>query len=111
MTNVPDVGAEQAVLVYLDGVGLPNEVYAEYDLATLEDRLEAIVRDAALGEYDGHEFGPTDVTLFFYGTDAERLRAGIEPVLSAYPLCRGARVVVRYGGPGAAQREFRVAAA
>jgi hypothetical protein len=65
MTNLPGADAEQAVLVYLDGVGLPDEVYAGYDVATLEDRLDAVVREGALGEYDGNEFGPTEVTLFF----------------------------------------------
>lgn len=102
--------SEQAVIVYLDGVGLPDETYAEYDLATLEDQLDAVVREGRLGEYDGNEFGPTEVALYFYGSDAERLSAALAPVLTDYPLCRGARVVVRAGGPGAPQREFRMAA-
>ena len=52
--------------------------------------------------------GPTETTLFMYGPDAERLFAGVEATLRAYPLCRGARVVIRRGGPGAATREVRL---
>jgi hypothetical protein len=41
MTNVPEAGAKQAVLVYVDGVGLPNEVYDEYERSTLERETQA----------------------------------------------------------------------
>jgi hypothetical protein len=88
--------ADQAVLVYLDGLGLPDEVYAHYDLATLEDQLIAAIQAGALGEFDGNECEPSETTLFMYGTDAERLFAGIESTLRACPLCQNARVVIRY---------------
>jgi hypothetical protein len=42
--------------------------------------------------------------LFLYGPDADKLFAGVEPVLRNYPLCQGAKVVLRYGGPGAPER-------
>ncbi len=99
-------GPDQAVLVYLDGTGLPDEVYERCDVATIEDMLaEALAREGT-GEFDGNEFGPGEVTLFMYGEDAERLFATVGPVLRSYPLCQGARVVIRHGGPGAAQREI-----
>jgi hypothetical protein len=99
---------EQAVLVYLDGVGLPDHVYKESDLTTLEDRLTQLIKRDALGEYDGNEIGPTETTLYMYGPDAERLFAGIEKSLREYPLCRKSRVVIRRGGPSAAEREVRL---
>lgn len=97
---------DQAVLVHLDGAGLPDEVYAECDLATIEDQLCAALEREPVGELDGNEMTPTGATLFLYGPDAERLFAVVEPVLRAYPLCRNARVIVRRGGPGAEQREL-----
>lgn len=104
--------AEQhAVLVYLDGTGLPDEVYTECDLATLEDRLHAAIARVGAGEYDGNEFGETETTLFMYGPDAEKLFSAIEPVLRAYPLCRNARIIIRKGGPGGPQRELKLPAA
>ena len=100
---------DQAVLIYLDGQGLPDEVYADCDLMTLEDKLEQALRSGNLGVVDGNEVGPGEVTIFLYGADAEAMVRGIEPVLREYPLCRGARVVVRRGSPGSEQREFLVA--
>ena len=101
-------GGQQAVLVHLDGSGLPDHVYEECDLATIEDRLvEAIERDQ-LGEFDGNEMGPTETTLYMYGPDAERLFSGIEPILRGYALCQGARVRIRRGGPGTDEREVRL---
>lgn len=100
--------SEQAVLVHLDGRGLPEHIYKQYDLATIEDRLiEAIKRDR-LGEFDGNEIGPDEATLYMYGPDAERLFAGIESILREYPLCQGARVEIRRGAPGAPLREVRL---
>lgn len=97
---------DQAVIVYLNGTSLPDSVYEEYDLATLEDRLKAAVARQNLGEFDGDEMGPTETALFLYGPDAEALFAGVERTLRDYPLCQGARVVLRRGGPGAGQREI-----
>ena len=99
---------QQAVLVYLDGTGLPDEVYEECDLATIEDRLTEVIEREGLGEFDGNEIGPTEVTLFMYGPDAERLFAGIESTLRDYPLCQRARVVIREGEPGARERVLRL---
>ena len=100
--------SEQAVLVYLDGKNLPVEVYRDCDLATIEDRLREAIEKDGLGEFDGNEIGETETTLYMYGPDAERLFAGIELTLRAYPLCKNARVVIRRGGPGGEQREIRL---
>jgi hypothetical protein len=99
---------EQAVLVHLDGLGLPEAAAREDDLASLEDQLTGTIERAGLGEFDGNETGPTSTTLFMYGPDAERLFAGVEQVLRGHPACRGARVEIRRGGPGAGQREVRL---
>lgn len=94
----------QAVIVYLDAHGLPDEIYEEHDLATLEDQLEQAINAAQAGDFDGNEFGPGVVTLYMYGPDAERLFSVVEAPLRAYPLCAGAKVVVRRGGPGSPER-------
>jgi hypothetical protein len=99
---------DQAVLVYLDGTGLPDAVYERYDLATLEDRLSEALARQGTGEFDGNEIGPGETTLFMYGADAEKLFATIEPLLRAYPLCKGARVVIRAGEPGSPERQLRL---
>jgi len=99
---------EQAVFVYLDGQSLPDEVYEEYDLATLEDDLSEVLEKGSLGKLDGNEFGPDEAVLFMYGPDAEAMFSGIEATLRAYPLCRNARVIIRQGHSGAPQPEIRL---
>ncbi len=91
---------EQAVLVYLDGLSLPKEIYENYDLATLEDQLIEAIESQSLGEFDGNEVGPEEAVLYMYAPNAEALFAGIEPILLDSPLCQNARVIVRQGGPG-----------
>jgi len=96
---------DQAVLVKLDGVGLPDHVYEECDLATIEDRLIAVIEEKKLGEFDGNEVGERDTTFYMYRSNAEKLFAGIEAVLRDYPLCAGAEVTIRRGKPGAPERK------
>jgi tetratricopeptide (TPR) repeat protein len=85
------------VLVELDGINLPEWVYRDCDIATLENRLEEVLEIDAQGELDGHETGPESTTLFLYGADAEALFRAVEPLLRDYPLCRGARLTIRQG--------------
>lgn len=99
---------EQAVLIHLDGLSLPDAVYEQYDLATLEDDLIAAMDSAGTGELDGNEVGPEGAILFLYGPDAAALLASIEPILHASPLCQNARIVLRAGDPGAPETEVRL---
>ena len=99
---------EQAVIVYLAGTGLSDEIYQDYDLATLEDRLVDAVADSASGEYDGNELSADGTTLYLYGPDAETLFAAVEGTLRGYPLCQNARVVIRHGPPGSPGREVMI---
>ncbi len=103
-----DGGNTQAVLVRLDGVGLPPAVYEQCDLATIEDQLTAVIERERLGQFDGNDVGGGGATLYMYGPDAERLFSGIQATLRAYPLCAGAKVIVRKGGPGSPQREVKL---
>lgn len=96
---------EQAVLVFLRGSGLPDHVYEEFDVATLEDSLIQAIDSAGVGEFDGNEFGPDEVVLYMYGPDAEALWEVIKPIIEAYPLCQGARIQIRPGGPDVSGRE------
>lgn len=104
----PAAGEEQAVLVYLDGQNLPDDVYDSCDTLTLEELLQPVLERTGVGEFDGTETGPSETCCYLYGANAERLFEAIEPVLREYPLCQGARVVIRYGGPGAREREVRL---
>ncbi len=99
---------QHAVVVYLDGAGLPAEVYQRYDLSTLEDQLRAVLISPAVGEYDGNEVRESTTVLYMYGPDSERLFATVDATLRAYPLCKNARVLIRPGPPGTPPRELRL---
>jgi hypothetical protein len=79
--------------------------YGLKDLGPLretESRLDAAVKSAEVGEYDGDEIA-TDLSegsLYMYGPDADRLFAAVRPVLESASFMRGAVVHVRYGPPG-----------
>jgi tetratricopeptide (TPR) repeat protein len=89
--------ASGEVLIELDGIHLPESVYKDCDIATLENRLEEALEISRLGELDGHETGPESTVLFLYGSNAEALFRAVEPLLLDYPLCRGARLTIRQG--------------
>jgi len=104
----PSTEGDQAVLVFLDGVNLSAEVYESCDLVTLEDKLLPVLEASGAGELDGSESGPTKTCLFFYGPNADQLFSAIKSTLERYPLCSGARVILRYGGPGSREHELRL---
>ncbi len=99
---------DECVLIHLDGVSLPDEVYANCDLSTLEDQLIEAIQKSRAGELDGNEVGDKETTIFTYGPDADRLYKAMEPVLRSYPLCQNARIVIRKGGPGSTQTEAQL---
>ena len=63
---------EEAVLISLDAQGLDDAVYQAYDLSTLEDLLSEQIGPDDIGELDGHEIGPSQTTIYLYGSDAVR---------------------------------------
>src|ERR1019366_4136012 len=52
--------SDECVLIHLDGVHLPDQVYQECDLSTLEDMLIEAIESSNAGELDGNEIGPTE---------------------------------------------------
>src|SRR5438477_4676628 len=100
--------SEHALLVHLDGTGLPAAVYKEYALNTIETELISVIDVFFFKQKTAYEIGGTGATLFMYGPNGDRLFAGIEAALRAYPLCRNARVLIRPGPPGTPARELRL---
>lgn len=93
---------EECFLVSFEAEPLPDEFWM------LQDRLYEEMDNSEVGKFDGNEIGEGTAELFFYGPDASQLFQAIEPILSEYPMCRNARVVLRKGGPGSPQRELRL---
>lgn len=100
-----EFGTQQCLAIFLDGTGLPDEVYAALD-------FEAVVGDlgAAAGTDSFRSFwqGPEETGLFFFGPDAEAMFTRVEPVLRALPIGQNARVVVRHGKDVFNPRQVRI---
>jgi hypothetical protein len=100
-----ELGTQQCVAIFLDGVTLPDQVYEMLD-------FEAIVGDLGVAaggtSYRGFWQGAEETGLFFYGPDAEALFDRVEPVLGRLAIGQNARVVVRYGKPTLNPRELRM---
>ncbi|HZD59243.1 MAG TPA: hypothetical protein VE439_02160 [Anaerolineae bacterium] len=87
---------EHAVIVHF--------AYGKTDLQPifdLEDRLEAAINEAGVGEFDGNEVAQdgSDGYLYMYGPNADRLFETIRPVLETSDFMKGASVKLRYGPP------------
>jgi hypothetical protein len=84
--------------------------YGSTDLSplfSLEDELIGAIEAAEVGDYDGNEIATdgSDGRLYMYGPDAARLADVVRPILVKAPFMKGARMTLRYGGPGNATRE------
>ena len=89
---------EHAVVVYLKlsdaKFGTPED---RASIHRLSASLESAINTAAVGDFDGDEFGKGECALFMYGPDADRLFATIEPIVRASRHAQGARAIKRYG--------------
>jgi hypothetical protein len=91
-------GGEQAVLIYLEG--------EDFDIMVrLSEKLTEAIENSGLGMFDGNEIGGNETVLFMYGPDAKLLFKQIDPILREDEFCRGAKAIIRWGGPGSPQRE------
>lgn len=101
---------EQAVIVHIRLGDRQTAIPERYKAVhALEGQLEQAIKDKAVGEFDGDEFGEDECVLYMYGPNADHLYRAIEPVLKAARLADGGYAVKRYGAaqdPNA--REARV---
>ena len=100
-----EFGRQECVAVFLDGISLPDEVYATLDIDAVIGDLDKV---AGEGSYRGHWMGPEETALFFFGPSADDLFARLEPALRALPVGQNARIVLRYGKESQSPRTVRL---
>lgn len=83
-------GAAEGLALFLNGTGLPDEVYAECDVNFVIAEADRLMGEA--GKVKGHWEGSMDTVLYCYGPSFAAMREAIEPLLTSYPLCQKARV-------------------
>jgi hypothetical protein len=100
-------GRKEGLAVYLDGINLPDEVY---DTCSC-DGLAALISNALAsveGEIFGSWVGRSETAIYLYSPNAENMFSILEPILSGYPLCQNARIVIRHGNPDLHPRTVRL---
>src|SRR5688500_7790992 len=100
-----EFGRQQCLAIYLDGVSLPEDVYAELDF---ERVVEQIGDAAGPASFRGFWQGPEETGLYYFGENADDMFARVEPVLRALPIGQNARVVVRHGKDAFKPRTVRM---
>jgi hypothetical protein len=98
-------GKQQCLAIFLDGMTLPEEVYADLDFEAVVAELGAAAGD---GSNRGFWQGAEETGLFFFGPDAEAMFARVEPVLRRLPIGQNARVVLRHGKQDLNPRDVRM---
>jgi len=101
------IGRLQSLAVYLDGVGLPDQVYADLDFDQTLAEIEQALAQNGPALHDTWT-GPEETALYFFGPDADEMFKRVEPTLRRIPVCQNARVVLRYGHPSLPPREVRL---
>ena len=83
-------GVDEGLGVFLNGVDLPDAVYAECDVNHVIEEANRLL--AGRGRFLSHWQGERETGLFFYGRSFADMKAAIASFIAAYPLCRGARI-------------------
>lgn len=101
----PKFKSEHSVIVHF--------TYYKEDLNPLhefEKILEEAIKQADVGEYDGHEIAMdlSDGFLYMYGPNAEALFKVVKPHLEKNDFTRGSLAVLRFGGPGTGAKELEI---
>lgn len=83
-------GAQEGLALYLNGIDLPKEVYADCDVNHVFDECERLLDNA--GSVNSYWEGPRETALYMYGADFNAMRERLTPLLETYPLCRQYRI-------------------
>lgn len=85
-----EFGTVEGLALYLDGAGLPAQVYADHDVNEFVDALHAALDGAGAV----HSYWESEATtaLYLYGASADAMGAAVAPLLATHPLARGSRL-------------------
>ncbi len=88
--RVIEFGKHEGLALYINGIDLPPQVYANSDINFVIDECNRLLTGAAF--VNSHWQGPSETALYMYGKDFDAMRQRIEPLLDSYPLCQKCRV-------------------
>jgi hypothetical protein len=92
---------EQALIVKIklsdDNLGSDGDKKMILDI---ENRIEHVIEENGLGEFDGDEFGEGFCTMYIYGESVDAILESVDSIFrdSRLPSC--SYLIKRYGNPG-----------
>jgi hypothetical protein len=84
-------GRREGFAIYLDGINLPAEIYAQCDINVVVGEIDKRLKGH--GEIEAHWQGPTETALYVYGDANAVMKPLIDDFIASHPLCKGARIV------------------
>ena len=85
-------GVSEGLAMFLDGVGLPAAVYGACDINQLIEAANERLALGGGGRFYSHWQGSKETGLYFYGPSFALMKSALEPLVSSFPLCQGARI-------------------
>jgi hypothetical protein len=101
-------GNRETISIYLDGVGLPDEVYENADFDQIVSEISESVKPMGAGEYRGFSQGETETALYIFAPSADSTYATLQSVIAKHLLFQNARAVLKYMAPEKPEKEFRI---
>jgi hypothetical protein len=102
VTDLPDSSYDDKPAVTVAAMLHDNGFFGLVELWTLndfEDELEKPLLALQCGRWSGHESGGGERTIFYLGTDAEKMFRAMIPRLKRHEWASGSYVLLNYGKP------------
>jgi hypothetical protein len=83
-------GKKEGIGIYLDGINLPDQVYADADIDYLAEELNK--KASPHNIHNRNWTGNEESGLYYYSDSFEKMKTEIQDIINNYPLCEGARI-------------------
>ncbi|PJJ79489.1 hypothetical protein [Mucilaginibacter auburnensis] len=84
-------GKLEGLAIYLDGINLSDEVYANLDLEAIDTKLKELTSNKS--EVVRYWQGNTETALYFYNASFSQMKEAIAEFVDTDPECENARIV------------------
>lgn len=83
-------GKLEGIGIYLDGINLPKNVYAECDINFVISAVHRLTNtEEKISRYWEND---SSTALYFYGESFEKMKLDIKELIENYPLCKNCRI-------------------
>jgi hypothetical protein len=107
LCNEP-IGNLECLGIYLDGVGLPNDVYANLDFSAVLEQLHLELKTASAGEPRGIRQGNEETGVFVFGPSADKIYSVVQSLPAKIPIFQNARIVFKRKDQSKQPKEIRL---